>query len=229
MLFLMSWIATERFEARTAPAGLALVQELINTHAVERGPGADLLADRAPAQEWLAGAARQWAESRGADAPQVSLSDADVEALRDLRALVVEMLAVPFDERPAGAPGPFAGLTGRAPVVLVSDPQGRVGLMPSGTGLGWLESAVWSEILLAQQSGEWARLKLCRESGCRSAFYDTSRNSSGVWHNVRTCGNIANLRAARDRKKQRTTADGGPGRGGEPAGAQEAADSRGRA
>ena len=65
--------------------------------------------------------------------------------------------------------------------------------------------------LLAQQTGAWSRLKLCRESGCRSAFYDTSRNGSGVWHNVRSCGNIANLQTSRARKKTRTAAHSGSG------------------
>jgi predicted RNA-binding Zn ribbon-like protein len=65
-----------------------------------------------------------------------------------------------------------------------------------------LESAVWAEVLLAQRAGTWARLKLCREPACASAFYDMSRNNSGVWHDVRVCGNAANLRASRLRRKQ---------------------------
>jgi predicted RNA-binding Zn ribbon-like protein len=36
---------------------------------------------------------------------------------------------------------------------------------------------------------------------CRSAFHDGSRNGSGVWHNVRTCGNTADLRASRARRR----------------------------
>jgi predicted RNA-binding Zn ribbon-like protein len=76
-----------------------------------------------------------------------------------------------------------------------------VGIGPEGTDSGWLASAVWSEILLAQLTGTWARLKLCREPGCRSAFYDTSRNHSGLWHDVHSCGNINNLRASRSRRR----------------------------
>jgi len=218
-------MATERFAARIAPRGLALVQDLVNTHATARG-GQDLLIDRASAQEWLSGAARQWAQGRGLELPDLSLSEADVETLRDLRASVQEMCAQFPSLRPAGPggepgpggqsgpggpPGPGGtpvGVQKRAQVSLVSDDDGRVGIAPTGTGSSWLESAVWSEILLAQQSGEWSRLKLCREPGCRSAFYDTSRNGSGAWHNVRTCGNITNLRASRNRKKTRTTTEG---------------------
>jgi predicted RNA-binding Zn ribbon-like protein len=212
----MSWLATERFGARTAPAGLALVQELVNTHAVERD-GPDLLTDRTSAEDWLRGAADEWARSRGLDSPGLSLPQADLEALRELRTTVEKMLAVPPGERPVDMAGTQAGVEQRAQVSLVSDGEGRVGMVPFGTGSRWLESAVWSEILLAQQGGDWAHLKLCREPGCRSAFYDTSRNSSGVWHNVRTCGNMANLRASRIRKKSRTPADGGADHSPEPA------------
>ncbi|MGJ6969007.1 CGNR zinc finger domain-containing protein [Streptosporangium sp. G11] len=217
----MSWVATERFEARTAPAGLALVQELVNTHAVARG-GLDLLTWRTSAEEWLRGAAREWARSRRLDPPELSLFQADLEALRDLRAIVEKMLAVPVGERPAGMVGTSAGFEQRAQVSLVSSDEGQVEMVPFGAGSRWLESAVWSEILLAQRAGTWSQLKLCREPGCRSAFYDASRNGSGVWHNVRTCGNLANLRASRIRKKTRTSADGGADPGPEPANPQDA-------
>jgi len=36
---------------------------------------------------------------------------------------------------------------------------------------------------------------------CRVAFYDRSRNASGVWHSVRICGNAINLRAHRERRR----------------------------
>jgi hypothetical protein len=202
----MSWMATGRFEARTAPAGLALVQDLVNTHAVERD-GADLLAGHATAQQWLQEASRQWAHDRGLEPADPILPETDLQALRDLRASVQEMLAIPPDQRPADPVGTPSAVTHRAQVHLVTDELDRVAMVPVGTGASWLASAIWSEILLAQRTGSWSRLKLCREPGCLSAFYDASRNGSGVWHNVRSCGNIANLRASRTRKKTHTTAD----------------------
>ena len=78
---------------------------------------------------------------------------------------------------------------------------GAVRLQPTGTGVRWLASAVWGEVLLAQRDGRWDRLKVCRNPLCPCAFYDRSRNNSRVWHDVRTCGNVANLRASRARRR----------------------------
>ncbi|GAA3713145.1 hypothetical protein GCM10023082_08630 [Streptomyces tremellae] len=47
----------------------------------------------------------------------------------------------------------------------------------------------------------WPRLKLCRNEAGGSAFYDASRNNSGVRRSVRTCGNAADLRASRARRR----------------------------
>jgi predicted RNA-binding Zn ribbon-like protein len=196
----MSWMATERFGARSAPNGLALAQDLVNTHAVARG-GEDLLADPVTAEQWLEAVADQWAHHHGLQPPELSLSTVDLRVLRELRTVVQDMLAVPSDQRDIDPIHAQDAVQPRAPAQLASDERGRVGLLPVGTGDGWFASAVWSEILLAQLNGAWPRLKLCREPGCRSAFYDASRNGSAVWHNVRTCGNITNLRASRARRK----------------------------
>src|SRR4051794_7577703 len=117
----MSWMATERFGARTAPGGLAIVQDLVNTHGIPRY-GADLLAGHATAQQWLRAAAGQWAQDHGLGPPELSLSATDLDALRELRTVVREMLAIPPDER---STGPFraTGALPRAQVRLVSGEQ----------------------------------------------------------------------------------------------------------
>src|ERR1700761_620363 len=123
----MSWMATERFQAHEAPEGLALVQDLANTHGIPRY-GADLLAAQAAAQLWLRESAGRWARVRGLEPPDPAVSEDDLPALRELRSAVREMLAVPPSQRP---PGPFdgaGGVTGRAQARLVTDQAGRVAL-----------------------------------------------------------------------------------------------------
>ncbi|HET6287729.1 MAG TPA: CGNR zinc finger domain-containing protein [Amycolatopsis sp.] len=184
----MSWTATDRYRLRTAPSGLALVQDFLNTKAIKTH-GLDLLSDADLARPWAAEALAEWSRTRDADVPEITLGPSDLRALQELRQSFGSLL----DGDDVAVEKPI-----KADLALR---DGVVRLFPSGTGRQWLTSALWTETLLAQQAGIWPRLKLCRLDGCRSAFYDVSRNNSGVWHDVRTCGNVANLRAARERKK----------------------------
>ncbi len=186
-----SWPATSRYRLRVAPSGLALVQDLLNTRAIgEYGP--DLLTDGSAATAWATEAGAAWTESSGTPAPALVLTDRDARRLRSLRSTLRSLV---LDARVPGEAQPDA-TTGFA----LSD-SGQVHLLPRGSGAQWIASAVWAEVLLSQQSSTWQRLKCCREPACGSAFYDQSRNNSGVWHDVKTCGNRANLRTSRARRR----------------------------
>lgn len=192
----MSWRASARHGVREAPAGLALVQDLINTRAT-MGYGPDLLALPDDAQRWVSEALGTWSRITGLPAPVLLLSPTDMRALRRLRATFENVVqAGGSNQDPDGALPPAD-----VPVSLVPDSDGWVRIVPTGRGTRWLASALWTEALLAQQGGVWPRLKLCHNVDCRAAFFDTSRNNSGVWHDVSTCGNTANLRAFRERKR----------------------------
>jgi hypothetical protein len=154
-------MASARHGVREAPAGLALLQELLNTRA-PMAYGGDLL---------------------------LSADDAQRNTFENV------ILAAGKAELNGVLP------PADVPVSLVPDSDGWVRMVPTGRGVRWLASALWAEALLAQQAGVWPRLKLCHNAECRAAFFDTSRNNSGVWHDVSTCGNTANLRAFRERKR----------------------------
>ncbi|WP_072802940.1 CGNR zinc finger domain-containing protein [Rhodococcoides yunnanense] len=169
----MSPSPTQRFHLDPAPDGLYRVQDLLNTRSIEVKGFSDLLSDGAVASATFG----------------LDLSDADAAALRELR---TALEALVDGEAPTISP---------VAVSLSVDDSGTVQLHPSGTGSAHIASYVWSEVLLAQRADTWRRLKRCRNEVCGSAFYDRSRNNSGVWHDVKTCGNIANLRASRARRK----------------------------
>ncbi|MEU7647700.1 CGNR zinc finger domain-containing protein [Streptomyces huasconensis] len=195
----MNWPATERYCLSPAPGGLALVQELLNTApACRPGPTGlpDLLGDGAlgAAQEWADGAVRGWARETGRPDVHLVLTDEDLPKLRCLRDQVRRALA-------AGDRGGAAVRFTSAPVVVGLAGDGTLTVEPEGAGARWLASAVLAEGLLAQTSGVWRRLKICRNPECAAAFYDRSRNNSGVWHSVRGCGNAAHLRACRERRR----------------------------
>ncbi|THC50556.1 CGNR zinc finger domain-containing protein [Streptomyces sp. A1499] len=191
--------ASERYCLTPAPGGLALVQELLNTAPAGRPTPAelpDLLADGSlgVAQEWADLAVRDWARETGRADVRLALTDEDLPRLRCLRDQVRRALA-------AGDSGGDAVRFTSAPVVVGLAGDGTLTVEPEGAGARWLASAVLAEGLLAQASGVWRRLKICRNESCSAAFYDRSRNNSGVWHSVRGCGNAAHLRACRERRR----------------------------
>jgi len=195
------WSASHRYELASAPGGIGLVQDFLNTVGIqEHGP--DLLTDSALAQAWATDAVGTWSGLRGVDTEPPALNDADLPKLRALRDTVAQMLA---GQQPDGR-----GVGGVSTSFAVSG-AGEVQLVPAGSGWRWLASALWGEILLSQQAGTWRRLKQCHRHGCDSTFYDRSKNNSGVWHNVKTCGNAENLRASRARRRERELAASPPG------------------
>lgn len=188
----MSHVATERFRLRSAPAGLALVQDLLNTRPTSSG-AVDLLEDLDGAQIWATAAVEDWIAERGGARPMMRLSEADLLMIRQLRATLAAIVAGGHSD-PRVPPEHVVA-------TLVAAPDGVVRLTPIGRDGAWIVSATWIEVFQAQQDGTWNRLKVCRNPYCATSFYDTSRNNSGVWHNVKTCGNIANLRASRERRR----------------------------
>jgi predicted RNA-binding Zn ribbon-like protein len=194
------WCASQRYELAPAPGGLALVQDFLNTTGIE-GYGPDLLADAALAGDWTDSAVRTWSALRGLDVQPPPLSGADLPKLRALRETIAGLVA--------GEP-PARRATGAVAASLALSETGEVRLEPAGTGWRWLASALWGEVLLSQQDGTWPRVKRCHNPRCASTFYDRSKNNSGVWHDVKTCGNVANLRASRARRRERDRAGQNP-------------------
>ncbi|WP_322858317.1 CGNR zinc finger domain-containing protein [Mycobacterium europaeum] len=186
-----AWSASQRYGLTPAPGGLGLVQDFLNTRGIA-GYGPDLLADTSLAHDWVAGAVLAWSAARGVDLPPPTFDDADLVKLRALRSKLDSLVN---GEAPVGQSA--------VPASLVLSDDGAVRLEPTGSGWRWLASALWAEILLSQQAGTWRRIKQCHNHHCGSTFYDRSKNNSGVWHDVKTCGNAANLRASRARRRER--------------------------
>jgi predicted RNA-binding Zn ribbon-like protein len=192
----MARTATTRYGLRAAPAGLALVQDLLNTRGLPQyAEAVDLLADLASAQAWLDGALDDWATTHDATAATMELTAPDVARLQALRGTFERLVDAAHDDTVAPPALPLGSLT------VTVDEAGRTRLTPAGSGMRWLTSALLAELHEAQASSTWPRLKRCANEVCGTAFYDGSRNSSGVWHDVRTCGNAANVRAHRARQR----------------------------
>ncbi|TAM72892.1 zf-CGNR multi-domain protein [bacterium] len=53
----------------------------------------------------------------------------------------------------------------------------------------------------AMLDGSWGRFKACRRDGCRWAFFDWTKNQSGVWCSMAACGNREKARRYQARKR----------------------------
>ena len=195
----LAWSASQRYGLAPAPGGLGLVQDFLNTVAIYDYP--DLLANTTLADDWAADAVRTWSTVRGIDAQPPPLNEADLSRLRALRGKIAKLVA--------GEPTDRRG-TGSVSTSFALSDAGDIRLEPSGSGWRWLASALWGEILLGQQAGTWRRVKRCHNHRCALTFYDRSKNNSGVWHDAKTCGNAANLRASRARRHERDLAASSP-------------------
>ncbi|MGK5638643.1 CGNR zinc finger domain-containing protein [Streptomyces sp. URMC 126] len=195
----MPWPATARYDLEAAPGSLGLVQDLLNTISAGAPREPDLLQDIEAAQTWVNEATARWSEGVGQAVPDIIL---DAESLTELRSFRDDLQALvalgPDAAQDAEEPVPVLH-TATAALQLGQD--GLVRLEPRGTGWRRLAALVVAAAFEGQRADTRRRLKTCRNPRCKVAFFDRSRNNSGVWHDVKTCGNTANLRAYRARRR----------------------------
>jgi predicted RNA-binding Zn ribbon-like protein len=130
---------------------------------------------------------------------------ADVERAIELREALRELLLghhgdYETDPRAAGVVEDTAR---RARLEVRFDADGVAHVAPAGSGVDAALGRLLSIVADAQADGTWSRLKACPWETCRWAFYDHSKNRSGVWCNMAVCGNRAKARAYRERRQRR--------------------------
>ncbi len=74
-------------------------------------------------------------------------------------------------------------------------------LEPKGEGAAAAFGKIVAIAFVSSFDGTFEHLKLCADETCRSVFYDRSKNHSGRWCSMSTCGNRAKVRAWRDRQR----------------------------
>ena len=74
-------------------------------------------------------------------------------------------------------------------------------LEPKGRGAAAAFGAVVAIAFVSAFDGSFAHLKLCADETCRAVFYDRSKNHSGRWCSMSTCGNRNKVRAWRERQR----------------------------
>jgi hypothetical protein len=78
--------------------------------------------------------------------------------------------------------------------------EGPPRIEPTASGIAGALGRILAAAFLAQLDGTWQRLKECSDDACTSVFYDRSKNHSGKWCSMRSCGNRNKVRAWRERQ-----------------------------
>lgn len=171
-----------------APGSLELVRRFVNTAELPNGPDElDSLSK-----------ARAWCLSYGLAPPR---DESHLQVLRDFREALRNLLSINNGE--GNAPlawehlRPFLAATRLS---LAVDPERGLELRPEDKGpIASLLAIVYESELL----GTWSRLRACRKSTCRFAYFDRTKNASRAWCSMATCGNQAKAQRRRQREQLR--------------------------
>lgn len=75
------------------------------------------------------------------------------------------------------------------------------GLEPAASGVDGAIGRLLAILFLTELDGSWDRVKECASPTCHSVFYDRSKNHSGKWCSMQSCGNQHKVRAWRERHR----------------------------
>ena len=170
-----------------APGRLELLQRFVNSYNHDFPREWDRIGTGELASAWLL--------EKRLVAPGDVLSEAEATRLRELReairALVIE-------------PGPQVAnavreAAGDAPLTVAIDETGRTALEPARGAVDGAVAALLGILHEAQVSGDWSRMKACRQ--CEYLFFDRSKNRSAAWCAMSICGNRTKNRAYYRRRR----------------------------
>jgi predicted RNA-binding Zn ribbon-like protein len=172
-----------------APGRLALLQRFLNT----------LIHDFDIDRLGTAEEAGTWLSSKGLLEGADTIDDADAARLRrlreGLRALARANHGLPLD-RPAT--GVIRRASRGASLTVEVSSGGTTSLVAAGRGADAAAATILAILHEAELTGEWSRLKVCRQ--CTYAFYDRSKNRSASWCSMSICGNRTKNRSYRARR-----------------------------
>ena len=180
--------------SKGAPGRLEVVRRFVNS--VDFEDGTDELATPDALVAWLA------TRELLADGEPAAATAADLRRAVAVREALRDVLLAQHDDGdpPQAAVATLEETARRSRVELRFERDGSVGVAPCRAGVDGALGRLLAIIAAAQADGTWSRLKACPWDTCRWAFYDHSRNRSGVWCNMAVCGNRAKVKAFRERQ-----------------------------
>ncbi len=174
-----------------SPHDLDLVIDYVNTRDIDKGT------DEVDSPAALAA----WLKARGLLGRRTVRVTArqHAEAIRLREALRAMMLANNGGEFDAQAGAELERAACAGDLGIHFDRDGAVSVRPGEEGFAGALAGLLAPIAAGAADGTWRRTKACRAEDCHWAFYDRSRNRSGVWCDMAVCGNRTKVRAYRTR------------------------------
>jgi predicted RNA-binding Zn ribbon-like protein len=178
----------ERIGEKPAPDRLRIVQAFLNTAT----SGREDLASPDCLREWLSDH-----ELLDADA---TVSAADLRQAISVRQALARLAIARQESRLDSDAVEVLNRAARSAQMSVSfGPRGRACIESLAPAVDGALGKIIAIVLDAMADGTWDRFKICRDPGCSWAFYDRSKNHSGTWCNIASCGNLAKARTYRAR------------------------------
>jgi predicted RNA-binding Zn ribbon-like protein len=176
-----------------APGRLELLQRFINTYNHDLPSDWDRIGAADKAHAWLR--AKRLVDSRD------RVSRADAARLRELREALRALALANHGGKPdRAALEILETASSRATLTVVVSANATSSLEPTRRGVDGAIALLLGILHESQLTGEWVRLKGCRQ--CGYAFYDRSKNRSAAWCAMSICGNRTKNRAYYARRRQ---------------------------
>jgi predicted RNA-binding Zn ribbon-like protein len=180
---------------KTAPEPLRLVQRFINSTEIhETRPTDEELVSPEALRDWLA---ERDLMDRSDEVTEADLARA-LDVREGLRAVLMAHNGEPLD------PDPLAKLdrvARRVRVHVCFGEDAQPELVADTGGVDGALARLLAIVATAAEQGTWQRLKACPRDCCMWAFYDRSKNRSGRWCSMDSCGNVEKARAFRERRR----------------------------
>ena len=177
-------------ESNEAPGRLDLVRDFVNTLDLPDGP------DRLEGLEQAAA----WCRERGLPLPS---NQEETDWLRQFREALRALI---YANNGEGELGPawerFSQFLRDVRLSIAVDAAGQPSLVAACGGVDATVAALATIVYDAVSDKTWPRLRACRKSTCRFAYYDRSKNGSRAWCSMAVCGNREKAQRRRKRERQ---------------------------
>ncbi len=176
-----------RTEDKPAPGRLVIVHGFLNTWSDELGLE-DFTTPQSTGQ-WL----RQAGLWKGRQGP----TEEDVECLKSFRKALRRYV---LTRSTKDAISEMNGFAANVSFAVSFDNEGHARLEATGQGIDYAIGTLLAIIHGSVADGTWTRFRCCELETCGWAFYDHTRNRSGRWCSMKTCGSRHKARAYLRRK-----------------------------